>query len=412
MPHQIGRLAWSPDGGQIAFVSGILSDQGNVSGEVYVVAAVGGEARCITPGIDHSITWIEWRDAGILYGGRQVEGAILGWIDPANGTTRTITNGMYAINGHGPQYVSAGDKLAGGNGVFAAVRESFTEPPNVWIGSLADGAWERLTDYAPELPPLRVENKYWRGADGREVHGYLVYPEDYTPRKPYPLFAHVHGGPSWSYVPRFGSLWERVLTAMGCLVLMPNPRGSWGRGHVFQSANVGDLGGGDWQDISAGVDAMVAEGLADPAQLAVGGWSYGGYLTTWAVTQTERFKCAVAGASITNYESNYGNVPNREWQTTMFGANFYDDAEHQRSRSPITHVRRVKTPTLLVHGLLDRDAPAGQAEEFYTALRYYGIPAQLVYYPREPHGFQERAHQIDLYERIVGWVDKYLFEKG
>ncbi|MEP7291506.1 MAG: prolyl oligopeptidase family serine peptidase, partial [Chloroflexota bacterium] len=201
-----------------------------------------------------------------------------------------------------------------------------------------------------------------------------------------------------------------TLTAhVQCVVLLPNPRGSWGRGHGFQSANVGDLGGGDWQDIQAGVDHMIAERIADPEHMAIGGWSYGGYLTAWAVTQTNRFRCAIAGASITNYESNYGVVLNREWQTTMFGSNVYDDFELHRSRSPIAFAHRVKTPTLLVHGDRDIYAPVTQSIEFYTALRYYGVPAQLVVYPREPHGFQERAHQIDLYQRIGSWVDQYLF---
>ena len=154
---------------------------------------------------------------------------------------------------------------------------------------------------------------------------------------------------------------------------------------------------------------MIEDGLVDPDQMAVGGWSYGGYLVTWAVTQTDRFRCAIAGASITNYESNYGVVPNREWQTTMFGSNVYDDFDLHRSRSPIAFASRVTTPTLLLHGDLDPYAPMEQSVEFYTALRHFGVPARLVIYPREPHGFEERAHQIDMYQRLTGWVDHYLF---
>jgi dipeptidyl aminopeptidase/acylaminoacyl peptidase len=408
MPHQIGRLTWSPDSASIAFVSGIMSDEGNISGEVYIVPASGGDARCISPDIDHSITWIEWRDDGILYGGRHIDSAVLGWIDPETASHHLISKGMYAINGYGAQSVQAAR-----NRTFAAVRESFTEPPNVYIGSLDGGEWASLTDFPLKhglFPPLRVENRHWRNPDGTPVHGFLVYPPDYKPGKRYPLVAHVHGGPSWSYVPRYLSPWERLLTAMGCLVLMPNPRGSWGRGHAYQSANVGDLGGRDWQDINAGIDVVIDEGLADPDRLAICGWSYGGYLVAWAVTQTDRFRCAIAGASITSYESNYGVVSNREWQTTMFGSNVYDDYERHRSRSPIAYVSRVKTPTLLVHGEKDTLAPVQQAIEFYVALKHFGVPTQLVIYPREPHGFEERAHQIDLYQRIVGWVDKYLFE--
>ncbi len=408
IPNQLGRLSFSPDSSTIAFVSGVMSDEGNVSGEVYTVPAAGGVVRNLTPGINYSVTWIEWRAEGILYGGRQIDSAVAGWIDPVTGEQRLLSKGMYSINGWGAQRLHPAC-----NGTFAALRESFTEPPNVYLGSLSSGEWTRLTDLPYDLtvfPPLNVENKHWHGTDGQPVHGFLIYPPDYVPGKPYPLFAHVHGGPSWSYVPRYVSPWERLLLELGCIVYMPNPRGSWGRGNAFQSANVGDLGGGDWQDINAGVDALVADGIADPEHLAVGGWSYGGYLTTWIVTQTDRFRCAVAGASITNYESNYGVVPNREWQTTMFGSNVYDDFDLHRSRSPIAFANRVKTPTLLVHGERDEAAPTNQSVEFYTALKHFGVPAQLVLYPREPHGFQERAHQIDLYQRIVGWVSQYLFD--
>jgi len=408
LSHQMGRLTWSPDGHSIAFVAGVMSDEGNISGEVYVVPASGGEPRPLTPGVDHSITWIEWRDGGILYGGRHVDSAVLGWIDPQTGQCRLIAKGLYAINGYGAQRVSLGY-----NGTFAALRDSFTEPPNLYVGSLEGGQWDQLTDLPLNrelFPPLRVENRHWQHPDGTPVHGFLVYPPGYAPGKRYPLFLNVHGGPSWGYTPTYINAWGRLMTSLGCLVLMPNPRGSWGYGHAYQAANVGDLGGGDWQDIHAGVDTLIDEGLVDPERLAIGGWSYGGYLVAWAVTQTDRFRCAIAGASITSYESNYGVVSNREWQTTMFGSNVYDDYDRHRSRSPMAYVSRVKTPTLLVHGEKDPLAPVQQAIEFYVALKHFGVPTQLVIYPREPHGFQERAHQIDLFQRMVGWVQKYLFD--
>ena len=407
LSQQIGRLTWSPDSQQVAYVSGTMSDEGNVAGDVYVVPGDGGTPRPLTPGIDHSITWIDWRDEGILYGGRAIDSVIHGWIDPVTGATRTIVKGLYSVNGWGPESLSVSD-----DGAFVAARESFSEPPNVYCGALATGEWTQLTHFTPEettFPPLRAESREWTSPDGNPVQGYLLLPDDYQPGKRYPLFLHVHGGPSLSYLPRFGSGWERLMLARGCVVLMPNPRGSWGRGCAYQAANVGDLGGGDWRDILAGVDRLIDEGLVDPDRMAIGGWSYGGYLVTWAVTQTDRFKCAFAGASITNYESNYGVVKNREWQSTMFGSIVYDDVELHRSRSPMTHVRNVTTPTLLVHGLEDVVAPPQQAIEFYTALRHLGVPSQLALYPREPHGFQERAHQKDMFERLTGWVDKYLF---
>jgi dipeptidyl aminopeptidase/acylaminoacyl peptidase len=405
MPNQIGRLAWSPDSQSVAFVAGVMSDEGNAAGEVYVAPANGGEARCVSPDIDESITWIDWRDEGILYGSRQIDSTVLGWIDPRDASRRLISKGAFNVSGQGPQVLSAGK-----HGTFATVRQSFTEPPNIYLGRFDKGSWSQLSDLSLDLPPLRVENRHWQHNDGTPVHGFLVYPPDYQPGKRYPLFANVHGGPSWGYVPGYAMQWARMFSAMGCFVLMPNPRGSWGRGHAYQSANVGDLGGGDWQDINAGVDAMIEEGIADPDRLAVGGWSYGGYLTCWAVTQTDRFRCAIAGASITSYESNYGVVLNREWQSTMFGSKVYDDYELHRSRSPMAHVSKVKTPTLLVHGMEDVVAPPQQSIEFYIALKHFSVPTELVLYPREPHGFQEYAHRVDLFNRMIGWVDRYLLD--
>lgn len=405
MPHQMGRFSWSPDGSQIAFVSCVMSDEGSIAGDIYIVPASGGEVRCLTPNLDHTVMWIDWRSDGILYGARHIESTLLGCVDPQTGNKQILSEGVFTF-GENSQRVHAIS-----NRTFAAVRESFNEPSNVYLGSLDGAEWKRLTDLpldANVLPPLRVENKHWVGKDGLPVQGYLVYPSDYVEGKRYPLFTHVHGGPSLSYTARYVNSWERLITSRGCLVLMPNPRGSWGCGSAYQAANVGDLGGGDWQDILAGVECLVDEGLADPDRLAIGGWSYGGYLVTWAVTQTDRFRCAIAGASITNYESNYGVVKNREWQSTMFGSIVYDDVDLHRSRSPMTHIKQVTTPTLLVHGERDILAPTEQSIEFYVALKHFNIPTQLVIYPREPHGFQERAHQRDLYQRIVAWIDQYL----
>jgi dipeptidyl aminopeptidase/acylaminoacyl peptidase len=407
MPHQIGRLTWSPDSSQIAFLSGIMSDEGNISGEIYLVPADSGEARCISPGIDHSITWLEWEDEEIIYGGRHIDSLVIGSINPMTRKIRLIFKSMASVTTFGPDRVQISK-----NRRFAILRQSFTETPTIYTGSLDDKSWQLLfkTEVNEALfPPLRVESRYWQSADGTPVQGFLVFPPDYVAGEARPMFVHVHGGPSLSYLPGYMSPWERLMIARGCLVFMPNPRGSWGRGLAYQTANVGDLGGGDWQDIQAGIDTLCDEGIAEPERLAIGGWSYGGYLVAWAVTQTNRFRCAIAGASITSYESNYGVVSNREWQSTMFGSNVYEDYELHRSRSPIAFVSRVKTPILLVHGEADRLAPVQQSIEFYVALKHFGVPSQLVIYPREPHAFEERAHLIDLYERMGKWIDQYLF---
>lgn len=402
---QIGRMAWSPDSQMIAYVSGTMSDEGNVAGDVFAIAIDGGEPRNLTPEVDHSITWIDWQENGIYYGARYIEAGLIGKIDVASGEIHQITCGMYAIGGRGPEKVSINGDM------FATIRESFTEPPNIYVGSLQTGDWKQVSQLdfdTDNFPPLRIENVYWTHADGTPTHAYLALPEGYDPEKPYPMVVNVHGGPSLSITPGYANNWVRLFLDKGCIVLLPNPRGSWGRGHAYQAANVGDLGGGDWQDVMTGIDKLIEDGIADPDQLAIAGWSYAGFLVTWGVTQTNRFRCAIAGANITNYVSNYGVVLNREWQSTMFGSNVYDDMARHWERSPIQYADRVTTPTLLVHGAEDVVAPPEQSIEFYVALKHFGVPTELVLYPREPHGFQERAHQRDLFERMSRWLDTYL----
>lgn len=407
---QIGLPGWSPDSQSIAYIAGVLSDQGYVGGEVFVIPTEGGEAYSVTPRIDHTITWIEWRPEGILYGARHIDQTLLGWIDPAAKTTHLIRSCAASINSSLEQRVS----IAQDGKTFATILVSFAATPDVFLGSLDNGDWRQLTHIFrdSDVPlPLHVESIQWSASDGTAIQGFLTYPRNYTSGNRYPLLVYIHGGPSASFVPIYGlgaGSWHRLMAERGCFTLMANPRGSWGRGHAFQAANVGDLGGGDWQDINAGVDHLIARGFVDPDRLAVSGWSYGGYLTAWAITQTDRFRCAIAGAPITNYESNYGVVSIREWQTILFGTHVYDDPALHRERSPLTHVKRIKTPTLLLHGECDIDVPVQQSTEFYIALKHFGVPTELVIYPREPHEFHERAHQLDMLQRIDAWIGRYL----
>jgi dipeptidyl aminopeptidase/acylaminoacyl peptidase len=290
----------------------------------------------------------------------------------------------------------------------------FKPPPNISVCSLDSAECRQITDLFPELveyPTAHVEHLEWSSPDGTPVEGYLRFPNNYQSGVRFPVVVVPHGGPSAAYTPMYGfgtGSWIHSATARGIGVFQPNPRGSWGRGHAYQAANVGDLGGGDWQDINSGIDYLVERGLADSGKLGIWGWSYGGYMAAWAITQTDRFKCAVAGAPITNYESNYGIVSIRAWQSVCMGCDVYDEPELHRDRSPLTHVKRVKTPTLLLHGEQDKDVPPEQSLEFYTALKHFGVTTQCVTYPREPHGFKERGHQIDMIRRSIEWIERYL----
>jgi dipeptidyl aminopeptidase/acylaminoacyl peptidase len=202
--------------------------------------------------------------------------------------------------------------------------------------------------------------------------------------------------------------WTAVLPSQGYYVLLPNPRGSFGQGEAFTRANVKDFGHGDLRDVLRGVDAALQAAPIDPARVGLIGWSYGGYMTMWAVTQTDRFKAAVAGAGIANWQSYYGQNRIDRWMIPFFGASVYDDPGVYARSSPISFIKNVHTPTLVLNGDRDAEVPAPQGYEFWHALRTLGVPTQLVIYENEGHAFTQPEHQKDMMRRIVEWFDTYL----
>src|SRR5947208_2716785 len=196
-----------------------------------------------------------------------------------------------------------------------------------------------------------------------------------------------------------------ALSARGYCVLLPNPRGSYGQGEDFTRANVQDFGGGDLRDNLAGIDAAITKYSIDPNRLGVMGWSYGGFMTMWTVTQTNRFRAAMAGAGIANWQSYYGENLIDQWMIPYFGASVYDDPEVYRKSSPIEYIRNVKTPTLIVVGENDHECPAPQSWEFWHALHTLGVKTQFVVYKGEGHLFLDPKHRRDLHERLVSWFN-------
>jgi dipeptidyl aminopeptidase/acylaminoacyl peptidase len=196
-----------------------------------------------------------------------------------------------------------------------------------------------------------------------------------------------------------------VMASLGYFVFFPNPRGSYGEGESFTKANVKDFGHGDLEDILAGVDTVLRKAPVDPNRLGVTGWSYGGFMTMWTVTQTNRFRAAVAGAGIANWKSYYGENLIDQWMIPYFGATVYDNPEVYAKSSPIDYIKHVKTPTLIVVGERDAECPAPQSFEFWHALKTLGVPTQLVVYPGEGHSFRTAEHRKDVLRRAVEWFD-------
>jgi dipeptidyl aminopeptidase/acylaminoacyl peptidase len=287
----------------------------------------------------------------------------------------------------------------------AAVRESFNAPPEVVAGAL--GAWTMVTKRNAELksPAGEARSIRWR-SDGFAVQGWLLAPAE-KPAGKAPMVVIVHGGPASAV--HSGWLQQALLLAsQGYYIFMPNPRGSFGQGEKFTRANVKDFGYGDLRDILRGVEAAAQAAPIDPQRVGVYGHSYGGYMTMWAVTQTDRFKAAVAGAGIANWQSYYGENRIDQWMLPYFGKSVYDDPRVYARSSPITFIKNVRTPTLVLHGERDAEVPLPQGQEFWHALKTLGVETQLVIYEDEGHWIRQPAHVRDRYERIVGWFDAHL----
>ena len=403
-PLQIAGPRWSPDGRSIAVIHGIMSDEGSTGGDIYVVPAGGGVAKNITANLEGSARSLAWRpDGGLLFNEYVGGNSALVSVGVAGGP-RTI---VWAA----PQQLS-GLSIAARSDAVSAVLQSFKEAPEVYVSSAAIGslgAWLRLTRINASIAPLwgEAKNLHW-ASDKFQVQGWLLYPANFDPAKKYPLVVSVHGGPSSANFPSWPSRWNAVLPSQGYFVLLPNPRGSYGGGEAFTQANVNDFGYGDMRDIEAGVDAAVKAAPIDPNRTGIIGWSYGGYMTMWAVTQTTRFKAAVAGAGIANWQSYYGQNRIDTWMLPFFGASVYDKPEAYSRSSPITFIKKAKTPTLVLHGDRDSEVPTPQGYEFWHALKALGVPTELVIYPEEGHAIAKPEHQRDIEQRLLAWFDRYL----
>lgn len=301
----------------------------------------------------------------------------------------------------------------------AFVLDAPASPPEIYVADAAFSSPRKLTDLNPQTRELAMgetEVVTWKSSDGLDVEGVLLKPVGYTAGKRYPLLVVAHGGPAGAHLNNFrvgglegGQLWA----GQGWAVFYPNPRGSSNYGEKFLRANVADWGGGDFKDVMTGVDALIARGVADKDRLALIGWSYGGYMTAWGITQTTRFKAAMVGAGLTNMWSMYGTNDIPSVLIGYFGgiAN-KETLPLYMNRSAMTHIDNVTTPTLILHGASDERVPVGQALELYRGLKDRGKPTELVFYPREGHGFTEYYHLQDRLNRIHDWVTSHVQGEG
>jgi dipeptidyl aminopeptidase/acylaminoacyl peptidase len=408
---QVAVPRLSPDGKSIAFIEGLMSDEGFHGGDLFTMSADGRDVQNRTRGRKASANSFFWlapdRILLIEYVGG---GSAISELNLSDNSTRTLWKGPEGIHAFGnfPDFSISKD-----GDIAAAELSTYNSPPEIFAGP--PGEWRQLTNNNVALRANwgKAESVEWTN-EGFTVQGWLVPPAKLEAGKKCPMVMLIHGGPSsvttseWPASFGMSRAIVAALSVRGYYVLLPNPRGSYGQGEEFTRANVKDFGHGDLRDNLAGIDAVVKKYPIDPARLGVTGWSYGGFMTMWTVTQADRFHAAVAGAGIANWQSYYGQNLIDQWMIPFFGAPVYDDPAVYEKSSPIRFIKNVKTPTLVIVGERDAECPASQSYEFWHALKTLGVPTKLIVYSGEGHLFIDPKNQIERLEQTVAWFDKYL----
>jgi dipeptidyl aminopeptidase/acylaminoacyl peptidase len=395
-----GQLNVSPDGNSVAYLAARVD--GPSPHDLYSQPLDGGPARNLTSGsIDRPIASFIWR----------ADGSILAL---AQNGFRTQ---FYRVTPDGKATAQSEFKVNPGSfdataKAMAFVGETAVQAPEVWLEIGEDArpaeaeSVTHFNDSWKQMPLVKPEFLRYKSFDGTQIEAALLKPVGYQAGTKVPLVVIVHGGPTGRWADSFQS-WGQLLAARGYAVLYPNVRGSTGYGHRFLEMNRADWGGGDFKDVMAGVDYMIAQGVADPDRLGIAGWSYGGYMASWAITQTNRFKAAMTGAGLSDLASEFGTEDGSTYDEWFFGTP-YEKPQEFIDSSPITFIKNARTPTLILQGEADVTDPIGQSQQLYRALKRYGVESDFVVYPREGHGFREEKHQLDVLNRIVNWFEKHL----
>ncbi|HSQ29227.1 MAG TPA: S9 family peptidase, partial [Gemmatimonadaceae bacterium] len=413
--------AWSPDGKTIAFT--ILPQSHNARADSIMDREIGNDHLIlydVSSGktkdtydakIDVSAGNPRWTPDGsrvLFTTGERAWNAVYAYDIASNKLNRVA--GKMLI---GTPSLSKDGRLA------AYTLGSSDAPADLYVSDLTFASPKRLTDINPQLRDIALgetEVITWKSTDGTPVEGVLLKPVGYQAGRKYPLLVEAHGGPTGATNAGFKANWGspgQVWAGQGWAVLYPNPRGSANYGEKFTRANIMDWGGGDYRDIMTGVDDVIKRGNADSSKMAFEGWSYGGYITAWVVSQTSRFKAARMGAGLADLQSMYGTTDIPGYIGTFFsGIPTQKTLDFYRARSAITFVDNVTTPLLIQQGGSDQRVPIGQSMEFFRALKDRGKTVQLVFYPREGHGLSEYYHQLDKMQREQAWITKYTLGAG
>ena len=410
-PADEGKPRFSPDGASIAFTASDSPPTWAFTTRVHLVPAAGGPLRPLAATPDEQPQILGWSADG-----RRI------YFQETVGTS----NALFAlpIDGGAAARLSApslnvGASALNRDGTAVGFTHAWSDRPVEAYAARLDRFEPRQVSHVQDLPTLptgRTEAIAWKAPDGLSIEGLLTYPVGHEAGKRVPLLVMVHGGPTGVFTQAFtgvpGPYPVSIFAARGYAVLRCNVRGSSGYGRKFRYANYQDWGGGDYRDIMSGVDHVIAMGVADPERLGVMGWSYGGFMTSWIITQTKRFKAASVGAGVTNLMSFTGTADIPGFIPDYMGGEYWDVFDRWRAHSAMFNIKGVTTPTLVQHGDRDERVPISQGYELYNALVRQNVTTRMIVYPRQPHGIQEPKLMKDAMERNLEWFDRWVMRKA
>jgi dipeptidyl aminopeptidase/acylaminoacyl peptidase len=404
-----GQPVFSPDGSQIAYWQPRDGDTGSVN-EIHVAPSAGGTGRSITRALDRNVARSIWMpDGKTLLVGANDNTKVSLWLQPLDGAARKLDLGPAS-----PSSSFWVDVAVGKDGSMAFTATDPMRPAELYYMSSPTAPPKRLTNVNAEIAALslgRTDVITWK-SDGFTHNGTLTYPSDFSPGHKYPLVLVIHGGPRAASLETFAAS-PQIMAAKGWVVFQPNYRGSDQIGSAYQRAIVNDAGAGPGRDVIAGLEAVKQRGFVDTTKIAVSGWSYGGYMTTWLLGNYTGWRVAVAGAAVTDWMDQYNLGDSNVRRGAAFGGSPWTDPKRLQAfmeQSPIAYVSKIRTPTLVMTNTQDYRVPPTQSFKLYHALRDNGVPTKFIGYPIPGHNANDPVRSVDVQRRWIGWIEQYFNE--